>query len=596
MNAPLPARRRGWPRVLALLATAVVLLALAAATFTLSYNGIHVIALGAGVPPRLARAYPGLLDAALVIACLAAVMLRDGRWWARGYAWLAIIVIVAVGGATDTLHAMNVTLPHRQTAGGVAAAPWVLLLLAFSLWLTALRQPRSRSRSRVRHVAPEPTTPLDALLIDTTVMGAASRGLSEFTAPEITEPRITEPLATAPEMAAPQPPYPVPDAAPAAPLAPVASPAPAAPPAPAVTAAPALTPALAGVAVPTATTMPTAVTPAAEPDDAAAPPAAHEALAKEELPTGEAAAAAEQEPAEEMSAAEQEQALEEAAAEVQEPAEQQITAGQEAAAERGVASERQIVAAQEAVEAGQELGASQETTAAGGPAAEESDAAEPDGAFEDNDVIEEVDAGEASDGNEEATPEESVAPEETALPEEAVTASEPGAAEAEEAEEAEEAGTVDEPGSAAATMPAQDESLPADTVLAGGEGADEDATPSDAKPSTLASSRPRDYWDDDEDVPDETYPVLSAPTESDATLGGVAAEDGEAAQDDEPGAEERGTPRPHGALPTEVRHSLDEIAAQAPPLPVPSTPRFNRLRSASVPSGEDTETIKGDAL
>ena len=34
--------------MLALLATAVVLLALAAATFTLSYSGIHVIALGRG--------------------------------------------------------------------------------------------------------------------------------------------------------------------------------------------------------------------------------------------------------------------------------------------------------------------------------------------------------------------------------------------------------------------------------------------------------------------------------------------------------------------------------------------------------------------
>src|SRR5215475_4004698 len=105
MNTSVPARRRGWPRVLALITASVVLLALAAATFTLSYTGIHVIALKAGVSPRLARVYPGLLDAALVIAGVAAV------------------------------------------------APWVLLLLAFSLWLTVIRQ--SRRRSRVRHEAPE---------------------------------------------------------------------------------------------------------------------------------------------------------------------------------------------------------------------------------------------------------------------------------------------------------------------------------------------------------------------------------------------------------------------------------------------------------
>lgn len=138
MDTPATGRRR-WPRRLALTGVAVVLLALAAATFTLSYDGIHVIALGAGVPARLARYYPGLLDAALVIACLASVMLRDGRWWARWYAWLAIILIVAAGAGANALHSMNVVLPRRQTAGAVAVAPWILLLLSFSLWLTAAR-------------------------------------------------------------------------------------------------------------------------------------------------------------------------------------------------------------------------------------------------------------------------------------------------------------------------------------------------------------------------------------------------------------------------------------------------------------------------
>lgn len=149
MNTPATGRRR-WPRVLALTGVAVVLLAVAAATFTLSYDGIHVIALDAGVPDRLARYYPGLLDAALVIACLAAVMLRDGRWWDRGSAWLAIVGMVAVGGGANAIHAMNVALPHRETTGVVAAAPWVLLLLSFSLWLTALRHSRA-----LRRPAPE---------------------------------------------------------------------------------------------------------------------------------------------------------------------------------------------------------------------------------------------------------------------------------------------------------------------------------------------------------------------------------------------------------------------------------------------------------
>lgn len=143
MNAQAPARRPVWPRVLAIIAVVVVLVALAAAVFILSYSGLHAIALSAGVPVRLARYYPGILDAALLIACLAALLLRDARWWARWYAWLAIIVMVIAGGGVSAIHAMKVALPHRATTGAVAAAPWVLLLLAFSLCLTILRQSRT---------------------------------------------------------------------------------------------------------------------------------------------------------------------------------------------------------------------------------------------------------------------------------------------------------------------------------------------------------------------------------------------------------------------------------------------------------------------
>lgn len=153
MNVHLPAPRRGWPARLVNLAVVVVVLALAAATFVLSYPGVHAIALQAGVSPRLARIYPGVFDAVLVIACAAAVMLRYARWWARCYAWLVIIVVIGVVGAADAVHAMNVALPHRQTEGVVAAAPWVLVLLGFSLMLTMLRQ------SRGQHAAEAPAEP-----------------------------------------------------------------------------------------------------------------------------------------------------------------------------------------------------------------------------------------------------------------------------------------------------------------------------------------------------------------------------------------------------------------------------------------------------
>lgn len=158
MNVHLPAPRRGWPARLVNLAVVIVVLALAAATFVLSYTGVHVIALQAGVSPRLARIYPGVFDAVLVIACAAAVMLRYARWWARCYAWLAIIVVIGVVGAADAVHAMNVALPHRQTEGIVAAAPWVLVLLGFSLMLTMLRQPRGQQATATPGEPPDGLT------------------------------------------------------------------------------------------------------------------------------------------------------------------------------------------------------------------------------------------------------------------------------------------------------------------------------------------------------------------------------------------------------------------------------------------------------
>ena len=152
MNSPhpvpesAPAPRRNWTRRLVNLLVALVVVAVAAATFVFSYSGVHAIALLGGVSPQLARYYPGLFDAVLVIACVAAVMLRDGRWWARLWAWLVVIVLLAAIAVTDVLHAMNYSLRPRPTEGIVAAAPVAAVLLAFSLLLTMLRQSRHPSQ------------------------------------------------------------------------------------------------------------------------------------------------------------------------------------------------------------------------------------------------------------------------------------------------------------------------------------------------------------------------------------------------------------------------------------------------------------------
>ena len=138
------APRRNWLSRLVNSAVAVVVLAVAAGTFFLSYPGVHAIALQGGVSTQLARFYPAVFDAVLVIACVAAVMLRDARWWARCWAWLVVIVLLAAIGTTDVLHAMSYGLQRRWTEGVVAAAPVAAVLLAFSLFLTLLRQSRPR--------------------------------------------------------------------------------------------------------------------------------------------------------------------------------------------------------------------------------------------------------------------------------------------------------------------------------------------------------------------------------------------------------------------------------------------------------------------
>ncbi len=143
LPAPAPAQRRNWTRRLVNLLVALVVIAVAAATFVFSYDGLHAIALLGGMSRQLARYYPGLFDAVLVIACVAAVMLRDGRWWARLWAWVVVFVVLAAIGGADVLHAGNYTLPHRTTEAIVAAAPVVAVLLAFSLLLTLLRPYRT---------------------------------------------------------------------------------------------------------------------------------------------------------------------------------------------------------------------------------------------------------------------------------------------------------------------------------------------------------------------------------------------------------------------------------------------------------------------
>jgi hypothetical protein len=202
------AQDRNWTRHLVNVLVAIVVIAVAGATFVFSYAGVHAIALLGGVSAQLARYYPGLFDAVLVIACVAAVMLRDGRWWARLWAWLVMVVLLAAIGTTDVLHAMSYTLRHRTTEGIVAAAPVVAVLLAFSLLLTLLRQ------SRTQAPAPPVTTPtldLPALPAVVSAPPAIALPAAPVLAP-VAHPAVAAPP-TEPQQAIAEPTVPVPAAA-----------------------------------------------------------------------------------------------------------------------------------------------------------------------------------------------------------------------------------------------------------------------------------------------------------------------------------------------------------------------------------------------
>jgi hypothetical protein len=206
----LRAQGHNWTRRLVNALVALVVIAVAGATFVFSYPGVHAIALLGGVSAQLARYYPGLFDAVLVIACVAAAVLRDGRWWARLWAWLVIIAVLGAIGTADVLHAMGYTLRHRPTEGIVAGAPIAAVLLAFSLLLTLLRQSRA-------HVPAAPVaTPLDVPALPAAVSvlpialpaaSAVSPAAEPAQSRDVPEPQdvIDEPAATVAVPTAPVP-------------------------------------------------------------------------------------------------------------------------------------------------------------------------------------------------------------------------------------------------------------------------------------------------------------------------------------------------------------------------------------------------------
>jgi hypothetical protein len=99
-------------RLIALIAATAGVIVLAAAAFVLSYGGIHKIALSAGVSPNVARIFPVIFDAMLVVSCAAVVSLPAAGWWQRTYSWLTTLGLLAGVGAAAAVHATGTHIPQ----------------------------------------------------------------------------------------------------------------------------------------------------------------------------------------------------------------------------------------------------------------------------------------------------------------------------------------------------------------------------------------------------------------------------------------------------------------------------------------------------
>ena len=127
-------------RLAALIAVIAGVVLVAAAAFLLSYAGIHQIALQAGVAPALARLYPLMFDAMLVVTCAAVLALRSAGWGTKFYVWVCLLVVLAAVAVGDALHATGVHLTGQGARAAIAVIPWALLLMGFGIWLVMLRQ------------------------------------------------------------------------------------------------------------------------------------------------------------------------------------------------------------------------------------------------------------------------------------------------------------------------------------------------------------------------------------------------------------------------------------------------------------------------
>jgi Protein of unknown function (DUF2637) len=142
--------------------SAVGVLVLAAAAFTLSYDALHQLALDSRVRPALAWLWPVVIDGTIVVALLT-VLAANRAGMTAGYPWALAGLFSAASVAFNIAHA-----PDRPVAQLVFAMAPVALVLTTHLLMqqVAWRRPTPDDRAGVaaRQAGPEtahPHTPAD---------------------------------------------------------------------------------------------------------------------------------------------------------------------------------------------------------------------------------------------------------------------------------------------------------------------------------------------------------------------------------------------------------------------------------------------------
>jgi hypothetical protein len=145
------------PRWLLTAGGGLVVAALAGGAFVATFDTLRALAVRGGASRHYAYLYPWMLDGLVVVLILSILMSRRFRWWSRAVRWLLLLALIAGAGAAGVERTVRGydRLPHAWVSGGVAVAPWVILLLAFWLWVSMIKQAR-RARPEEPPPALEP--------------------------------------------------------------------------------------------------------------------------------------------------------------------------------------------------------------------------------------------------------------------------------------------------------------------------------------------------------------------------------------------------------------------------------------------------------